>query len=166
MNVNNKIRNEKLHEFREGLYEKKHVTCEGVNLIFKQLYLLRNFRCGASCFVCMMCRPTRKTDLVMPDEARAVARDLGVYYYETSVLTHFGVNEVFENAIRAALMARRQQRFWMTNLKKVQRPLLQVLTMRENVYFASVRQIFVCCIGTFPSASATSHRSDGLVERI
>jgi hypothetical protein len=34
------------------------------------------------------------------------------------------VNEVFENAIHAALIARRQQRFWMTNLKKVQLPLV------------------------------------------
>ncbi|KAJ8941215.1 hypothetical protein NQ318_015647 [Aromia moschata] len=70
-------------------------------------------------------RATRKSDLVMPDEARDVARELGLYYYETSVLTYYGVNEVFENAIRAALIARRAQRFWMTNLKKVQRPLLQ-----------------------------------------
>ncbi|XP_052122122.1 rho-related BTB domain-containing protein 1 [Frankliniella occidentalis] len=70
-------------------------------------------------------RATRKSDLVMPDQARAVARELGVHYYETSVLSYYGVNEVFENAIRSALMARRQQRFWMTNLKKVQRPLLQ-----------------------------------------
>ncbi|XP_044740814.1 rho-related BTB domain-containing protein 1 isoform X2 [Chrysoperla carnea] len=70
-------------------------------------------------------RATRKSDLVMPDEARSVARELGIYYYETSVFTYYGVNEVFENAIRAALMARRQQRFWMTNLKRVQRPLLQ-----------------------------------------
>ncbi|XP_054265747.1 rho-related BTB domain-containing protein 1-like isoform X1 [Macrosteles quadrilineatus] len=70
-------------------------------------------------------RAIRKSDLVMPDQARSIARELGVYYYETSVLTYYGVNEVFENAIRAALIARRQQRFWMTNLKKVQRPLLQ-----------------------------------------
>jgi hypothetical protein len=62
----------------------------------------------------------------MPDQARAIAKELGVYYYETSVLTYYGINEVFENAIRAALIARRQQRFWITNLKKVQRPLLQV----------------------------------------
>ncbi|KAJ8928030.1 hypothetical protein NQ314_019441 [Rhamnusium bicolor] len=47
----------------------------------------------------------------MPDEARDVARELGLYYYETSVLTYYGVNEVFENAIRAALIARRAQRF-------------------------------------------------------
>lgn len=73
------------------------------------------------------CRAIRKTDLVMPDQARSIARELGLNYYETSVLTYYGVNEVFENAIRAALMGRRQQRFWMTNLKKVQRPLLQVV---------------------------------------
>jgi Rho-related BTB domain-containing protein 1/2 len=35
-----------------------------------------------------------------------VARELGMPYYETSVLTFFGINEVFENAIRAALCAR------------------------------------------------------------
>ncbi|XP_033341610.1 rho-related BTB domain containing isoform X1 [Megalopta genalis] len=70
-------------------------------------------------------RATRKSDLVMPDQARAVARELGICYYETSVFTYYGVNEVFENSIRAALIARRQQRFWMTNLKRVQRPLLQ-----------------------------------------
>lgn len=71
-------------------------------------------------------RAARKSDLVMPDEARAVAKELGVAYYETSVFTYFGVNEVFENAIRASLIARREHRFWMTNLKRVQRPLLQV----------------------------------------
>ncbi|KAL9700766.1 hypothetical protein quinque_004207 [Culex quinquefasciatus] len=70
-------------------------------------------------------RAARKSDLVMPDEARAVAKELGVAYYETSVFTYFGVNEVFENAIRASLIARREHRFWMTNLKRVQRPLLQ-----------------------------------------
>lgn len=70
-------------------------------------------------------RAARKSDLVMPDEARAVAKELGIAYYETSVFTYFGVNEVFENAIRAALINRRRERFWMTNLKRVQRPVLQ-----------------------------------------
>lgn len=46
--------------------------------------------------------------------------------FHFSVFTYFGVNEVFENAIRAALIQRRHQRFWMTNLKRVKRPLLQV----------------------------------------
>lgn len=70
-------------------------------------------------------RAPRKSDLVMPDQGRALAREFGISYYETSVFTYYGVNEVFENAIRAALISRRQQRFWITNLKRVQRPLLQ-----------------------------------------
>lgn len=70
-------------------------------------------------------RAARKSDLVMPDEARVVAKELGIPYYETSVYTYFGVNELFENAIRAALINRRRERFWMTNLKRVQRPILQ-----------------------------------------
>ena len=62
----------------------------------------------------------------MPEKARAVARELGLPYYETSVLTYYGVDELFENAIRAALCARRNQRFWMAGLKKVLQPALQV----------------------------------------
>lgn len=78
----------------------------------------------------------------MPDEARAVAKELGIGYYETSVFTYYGVNEVFENAIRAALIARRQTRFWMTNLKRVQRPLLQVC-LNEIILICSVLIRFV-----------------------
>ena len=63
----------------------------------------------------------------MPAEGRAVAREMGVDYYETSVLSYYGVTDVFDNVIRAALMARRHQRFWITNLKRVQRPLVQVI---------------------------------------
>lgn len=71
----------------------------------------------------------------MPDQGRALAHEIGIYYYETSVFTYYGVNEVFENAIRAALMARRQQRFWMTNLKRVQRPLFQVVKKKQYIIF-------------------------------
>ncbi|GAB6031429.1 hypothetical protein CHUAL_009203 [Chamberlinius hualienensis] len=71
-------------------------------------------------------RPVRECDILSPEQGRSVARDIGAAYYETSVLNYYGVNEVFENVIRASLIERRRQRFWMTNLKKVQRPLLQV----------------------------------------
>uniref|UniRef100_A0A0K2VAD6 BTB domain-containing protein n=1 Tax=Lepeophtheirus salmonis TaxID=72036 RepID=A0A0K2VAD6_LEPSM len=70
-------------------------------------------------------RQVRERDLVFPEQGRAVANELGIPYYETSVLTYYGLNEVFENAIRAALCAKRAQRFWMTNLKRVIRPTLQ-----------------------------------------
>jgi len=73
-------------------------------------------------------RRVSESDIVMPEEARSVARELNIPYYETSVLTYFGIDEVFENAIRAALCSRRQQSlFRMTsfNLRRVMSPVLQ-----------------------------------------
>jgi len=110
-------------------------------------------------------RQVRENDIVMPEKARAVARELGLPYYETSVLTYYGIDEVFENAIRAALCARRNQRFWVTGLKKVMQPALQepfcppkqdlptvsiqkscysddLSTMSQDQYFTDV--IFLC----------------------
>ena len=77
-------------------------------------------------------RQVREADLVMPDQARAVAKELGLPYFETSVLTYYGVEEVFENAIRAALCSRRTQRFWMTNLRRVLSPALQVTQLAAS----------------------------------
>lgn len=37
----------------------------------------------------------------------------------------FGIKDVFDNAIRAALISRRHLQFWKSHLKKVQKPLLQ-----------------------------------------
>lgn len=54
-----------------------------------------------------------------PEQGRLVGNELNAPYYESSVLTNFGVNEIFENVIRIALIARRQQKFWMTNLKPI-----------------------------------------------
>ncbi len=72
-------------------------------------------------------RQVREADLVSPSCGRAAAIEMGLPYYEASVLTYFGVNEVFESAIRAALCARRQQRFWIYgHLKRVSGPQLQV----------------------------------------
>lgn len=101
-------------------------------------------------------RAAQKSDLVMPDEARAVAKELGIAYYETSVFTYFGVNEVFENAIRAALIQRRHQRFWMTNLKRVKRPMLQVrqTSMRHFSFLIQVPKLyeisFLLCVTQAP----------------
>ena len=86
--------------------------------------LMTRFSYSYFSIVCL--RQVRERDLVMPEKARAVARELGLPYYETSVLTYYGVDELFENAIRAALCARRNQRFWMAGLKKVLQPALQV----------------------------------------
>lgn len=67
----------------------------------------------------------RECSLITPDMGRQVAREIGATYYETSVVTMWGVQHMFENAIRAALIARRQTRFWSSHLKGVQKPQLQ-----------------------------------------
>lgn len=76
--------------------------------------------------------------LVSPDMGRQVAREIGATYYETSVVTMFGVKEVFENAVRAALVSRRQARFWSSQLKRVSRPLLQRPYLPERSSMPSV----------------------------
>lgn len=54
-----------------------------------------------------------------------MAKDIGAPFYESSVLAKFGVNDIFINSIRAALIERRKVRFWNTQLRRVQRPLIQ-----------------------------------------
>ncbi len=58
----------------------------------------------------------------MADEVGAVA------YYEASVLEHYGINQVFINVTRAALVNRREKHFWnmLGYLKRVSKPICQV----------------------------------------
>lgn len=71
------------------------------------------------------CRPIKSNEILAPEKGREVAKELGVPYYETSVVAQFGVKDVFDNAIRAALISRRHLQFWKSHLRNVQRPLLQ-----------------------------------------
>jgi len=64
-----------------------------------------------------------KTDILFPWEGRELAQELKLPYYETSCVTGDGVEDLFTNALRAALLTRR--RFWRSHLKNVQRPLPQ-----------------------------------------
>ncbi|KAI1278127.1 Rho-related BTB domain-containing protein 1 [Halotydeus destructor] len=84
-----------------------------------------SYRTNHNCRLSEFGRPLRESDILTPEQGRAVARDLSAHYFETSVFTNYGVDDAFDNIIRVALTWRRQQRFWMTNLKHVQRPLLQ-----------------------------------------
>ncbi|KAM9328954.1 rho-related BTB domain-containing protein 2-like [Gastrophryne carolinensis] len=72
-----------------------------------------------------LAKPIKPTDILTPETGHEVAKELGMPYYETSVVAQFGVKDVFDNAIRAALISRRHLQFWKSHLKKVQRPLLQ-----------------------------------------
>lgn len=67
----------------------------------------------------------RECSLVTPDMGRQVAKEIAATYYETSVVTMWGVHHVFENAIRVALINRRHMRFWSSQLKGIQNPQLQ-----------------------------------------
>lgn len=67
----------------------------------------------------------RECSLITPDMGRQVAKEIGATYYETSVVTMWGVQQVFENVIRSALITRRQTRFWSSHLRGVQKPQLQ-----------------------------------------
>ncbi|KAI1238072.1 hypothetical protein IHE44_0012783 [Lamprotornis superbus] len=69
--------------------------------------------------------PIKPSDILPPERGHEVAQELGVPYYETSVVAQFGVKDVFDNAIRAALVSRRHLQFWKSHLRKMQRPLLQ-----------------------------------------
>ncbi|CAL8307467.1 unnamed protein product [Boreogadus saida] len=72
-----------------------------------------------------MARPIKQGDILPPESGREVAKELGIPYYETSVFDQFGIKDIFDNAIRAALISRRHLQFWKSHLRKVQKPLLQ-----------------------------------------
>ncbi|XP_059803355.1 rho-related BTB domain-containing protein 1 isoform X1 [Hypanus sabinus] len=72
-----------------------------------------------------LARPIRPNDILPPEKGREVAKELGIPYYETSVFDQFGIKDVFDNAVRGALISRRHLQFWKSHLKKVQKPLLQ-----------------------------------------
>ncbi|KAJ7327326.1 hypothetical protein JRQ81_017085 [Phrynocephalus forsythii] len=72
-----------------------------------------------------LAKPIKPSDILPPECGHEVAKELGVPYYETSVVAQFGIKDVFDNAIRAALISRRHLQFWKSHLKRTQRPLLQ-----------------------------------------
>ncbi|KAL2078410.1 hypothetical protein ACEWY4_026095 [Coilia grayii] len=72
-----------------------------------------------------LARPIKPGDILPPESGREVAKELGIPYYETSVFDQFGIKDIFDNAIRAALISRRHLQFWKSHLRKLQKPLLQ-----------------------------------------
>uniref|UniRef100_A0A3Q1MMH3 BTB domain-containing protein n=1 Tax=Bos taurus TaxID=9913 RepID=A0A3Q1MMH3_BOVIN len=72
-----------------------------------------------------LARPIKPNEILPPKKGREVAKELGIPYYELSVVVQFSIKDVFDNAIRAALISRRHLQFWKSHLRNVQRPLLQ-----------------------------------------
>jgi len=77
---------------------------------------------------CVFCfREILPEDVLLPEAGRNVASKIGAQYYETSVLVEFGLDHVFMNVIRAALVGRRSRHFYMAvgPLKNISLPELQ-----------------------------------------
>lgn len=81
----------------------------------------KGFVCGGS-----NCKNISQQTCISPEVGRQTAREISaVMYQEASVVTKYGVTEVFENAIKAALVYRRQAKsLFSSHLKHVQDPLM------------------------------------------
>lgn len=72
-------------------------------------------------------REITEKDVLLPAAGRAVAKQIGAAYYETSVLEQFGIDTVFANVARVALIYKRERHFWTAFgiLKQISKPLCQ-----------------------------------------
>ncbi|RDD43541.1 Rho-related BTB domain-containing protein 1 [Trichoplax sp. H2] len=65
-------------------------------------------------------------ELLLPEDGRQLAKEIDAAgYYETSMINNYGVNQLFENAVRMALVQRRKLRFWNSQLRQVLKPQAQ-----------------------------------------
>lgn len=67
----------------------------------------------------------QEKDIVTPDQGRAVAKEIGAPYYECSIFTKYGVEDVFNNVIRAAVVEKRKLRFWSQHFRRIKYPQIQ-----------------------------------------
>ena len=69
-------------------------------------------------------REIGQDDILPPDRGRSVAKEISAHYYESSVLLGFGIDDLFANVIRAALIHKRDKHFWnqLGGLKRITKP--------------------------------------------
>ena len=78
-----------------------------------------------------------------------MAKEVGAAaYYETSVLDNFGINQVFINVTRAALVSRREKHFWnmLGNLKRISKPICQVIYFCDTTTILALHVNITKCI--------------------
>ncbi|GAB1604023.1 rho-related BTB domain-containing protein 2-like [Argonauta hians] len=98
------------------------IVLVGTQADMRYLYnteLYRNLQKG------LLYRPIEEKDIISPQEGRDIAAEIGVAYYEVSILTEFGIEDVFLNTVRAALTDRRKMKFWDSQLRKLKPPMIQ-----------------------------------------
>jgi Rho-related BTB domain-containing protein 1/2 len=77
--------------------------------------------------ILVLSREITDEDILLPEDGRNVAAKIGASYYETSVYNQFGVEDLFMNVLRAALVYKRNRHFWLglSSLKHISGPLWQ-----------------------------------------
>ncbi|XP_045190267.2 rho-related BTB domain-containing protein 1-like [Mercenaria mercenaria] len=73
----------------------------------------------------LMYKVVQEKDIITPEQGRSVAKEIGAPYYECSVYTKYGIEDVFLNVIRAAMVEKRKIRFWSAFLRRIQYPQIQ-----------------------------------------
>ncbi|KAL4232158.1 Rho-related BTB domain-containing protein 1 [Mactra antiquata] len=73
----------------------------------------------------LMYKVVQEKDIITPEQGRAVAKEIGAPYYECSVYTKYGIEDVFLNIVRAAMVEKRKIRFWSSFLRRIQYPQIQ-----------------------------------------
>lgn len=75
-----------------------------------------------------MYRPITDDEILYPEDGRRLCKEIkAVGYYETSVLRQFGISETFDNVIRAALIYKKNKRFWnvLSVFRTLNKPIVQ-----------------------------------------
>lgn len=73
----------------------------------------------------LMYKVVQEKDILTPEQGRAVAKEVSAPYYECSVYIKYGIEDIFLNAIRAAMIEKRKIRFWSAFLRRIQYPQIQ-----------------------------------------
>ncbi|XP_033757206.1 rho-related BTB domain-containing protein 1-like [Pecten maximus] len=98
------------------------VVVAGTHADMRFLYKDQQYRCMEKG---LLYKAIGKGDIITPEQGREVAQAIGAPYYETSILFNFGIEDVFFNAVRAAMVERRKIKFWNAQLRRIQYPLIQ-----------------------------------------
>lgn len=89
-----------------------------------QLYLYSKSNSRSSFFIY---RRIPQENILTREQGRLLAQEIGaVCYYEVSTRTDYGMDFIFKNICRIALMSRRRELIWMNKFTNIAAPGLQV----------------------------------------
>ena len=123
--------------------DRRHSDPSLFNQTFHQVTTLSDFLNNSIKGILCKSNKTSFVKSIAPEVGRNASREINASaYLETSVVTKYGVNEVFESAIRAALISRRQGRphIFSSSLKNIEKPGLQKPYLPEKSLAPEIEQ--------------------------